>query len=73
MEALVIRIQRASEAVRRGAEVQRDTVASRNALIIAAFDAGYSYGQIAAAAGLRRHTVMEIVSNQNIARQEART
>lgn len=55
------RVKRLSDAVRRSAEVHRDTVSARNAAMLEAHDAGTTIGELAKASGLRRQTVMEAV------------
>lgn len=68
MDRMAERVRRLAEAVRRSAEVHSDTVAGRNAEILAAHDAGMTLGALAKATGLRRQTIMEIVVDGAAAR-----
>jgi len=70
-EPTLERVRRLSEGVRRSLEVHRDTMHARNAALADASEAGYSDGQIARAAGLRRQTVMSIVCDEATARVPA--
>lgn len=58
------RLRRLAEAVRRSWTAHHDVVATRNAAMLSANEAGLSLGDIAKATGLARGYVQEIVIEQ---------